>query len=231
MRENPWHVRLPVSEHYQWFKLLILNHELTFSWIGEVAQPLNPQLGPLISRKLEDFLDDTSPTDTLRRLEASIWSNQVQILAACFKKMMFSDEQFLDGLLSRASWHAGKEAAKVSWPGLTSLGDPLDLKAVFHAIYDTPFSGYPELDAFLIRRSLASEVQIELRKCPHHSKMTRNSIRDDSIAIEPIIDRLCRYRTQWLRGYVETLNSRVSLEYSQENHKDRQQCLLRLFLT
>src|ERR1700744_252004 len=92
MRDYPWHLRLPTTQQYQWFKNLVDLHELTREWLKEIqtdrpAHLLTRGLSPEVSENLwmldslsqtemERLLDDTSPDDTLSRLEHTVWAVQ-----------------------------------------------------------------------------------------------------------------------------------------------------------
>src|SRR4051794_21413618 len=102
MRENPWHLRAPNTEHYQWFENLVDLHGLTTLWIQEIQSERAPylmtrglsaeasenlwMLDSLSERKLESLLDDTSIHDLLCRLEHAVWAAQAWTLKHLLEK-------------------------------------------------------------------------------------------------------------------------------------------------
>src|SRR5689334_6044414 len=125
MRANPWHLRLPNTEHYQWYKNLVELHELTESWLKEVQSDrpsylLTRGLGPEITENLwmlesiskiemRQLTDDTQIEDTLGRLERTIWAVQAWTLNALVGRVnLLSTKDALNSLLEQISWKMGK---------------------------------------------------------------------------------------------------------------------------
>lgn len=213
MRESPWHLRLPSTEHFQWFKNLIDLHKLTLEWLKE-APPEKKKPGhrwsPTLSREvsanlwildsicetpLEQLLDDTSPQDMLGRLEYTIWAVQASSLSNTLQERT-------DTALEQASWKLGKKCSEHRWNELTQSGSQ-DLRDVLLSLNDSPFVGYPRRDGFLVRRALANEIHVELRSCPHQIHYPE---------VKPAADRLCRLHTQWMSGFSNAINPRSQVE-------------------
>ncbi len=219
MRANPWHLRLPTIENYQWYKNLVDQHELTECWLKEVQ---NDRPSHLLTRglsseitenlwmlesiskiELHQMIDDTQVEDMLGRLEHTIWAVQSWTLNALISHSTSATRNALDALLDQLSWKMGKISVESRWKKHTTQKQQ-DLRQILLCLKDSPFSGYPHVDGFLIKRASEKEVQIELRACPHqiHYRETK-----------PIADRLCRLHTQWMKGFAYGLNSRISVEH------------------
>lgn len=219
MRDYPWHLRLPTTQHYQWFRNLVDLHELTLSWLKEMqndrpshllTRGLNPEvfenlwmLDSLSETPIEKLLDDTSPDDMLSRLEHTIWAAQAWTLTHLYSKTTPTNKGALESVLEQGSWKLGRACADKRWETLTQKGNQ-ELRDILLALHDSPFSAYPRGESFLVKRAVSSEIQIELRACPHHTHHTE---------AKPVADRLCRLHAQWMRGFAYGLNSRVSLEH------------------
>jgi hypothetical protein len=220
MRENPWHLRLPTTEHHQWFKNLVDLHELTTSWLKEVqtdrpshflTRGLSTEvtenlwmLDSLSNTPMEKLLDDTQPQDMLGRLEQTVWAFQSWTLTQLYGKTTpSSTRNALDSMLEQASWKLGRSCVEARWRELAQTGNQ-DLRDILLALNDSPFSGYPKGEGFLVRRAIAKEIQIELRCCPHQVQYQE---------VKPVADRLCRLHSHWMRGFAYALNNRVSVEH------------------
>jgi hypothetical protein len=221
MRENPWHLRLPTTEHYQWFKNLVSLHELTLAWLEELkldpslepfTRGLNPavsenfwMLHQLSSKKISDILDDTLPEDLLGRLEHCVWAVQastLQILDTKFQKQQQNPSD-TDTSLEQISWNLGATTAEKRWAELAHKGCP-DLRDILLAINDSPFSGYPYGNSFLVRRAIPTDIQLELRSCPHQSHYYE---------VKHVQDHLCQLHAQWMKGFAHSLNKKVKIEH------------------
>jgi hypothetical protein len=219
MREYPWHLRLPTTEHYQRFKNLVQLHELTTGWLQEI-QSDKPSYGlsrgyskevsenlwmldSLSNIELDALLDDTSPSDTLNRLEHTIWAVQSWTVSSLNSRSNAPSQKSLESVLEQISWKQGKECCESRWKTLVESG-PLDPREILLALNDSPFSGYPHSNGFLIKRAISTEVQIELRTCPHQIQFQET---------RPVADRLCRFHAQWMRGFAYALNSQLSVEH------------------
>jgi len=220
MRENPWHLRLPSTEHYQWFKNLVDLHELTTDWLKEVqtdrpshylTRGLSPEvtenlwmLESLSKTEMERLLDDTQLDDMLGRLEQTVWAFQSWTLTNLYGRTTpSSTRNALDSLLEQCSWKLGRACVETRWPDLALKGKQ-DLRDILLALNDSPFAGYPQGDGFLVRRAIGSEIQIELRSCPHQIHYQE---------VKSVADRLCRLHSHWMRGFAYALNNRVSVEH------------------
>ncbi len=217
MREYPWHLRLPTHEHYKRFFYLHHLHELTQSWIREAEVDPPPvhskgtsidvtenlwMLDLIHKGELEVLLDDTSPNDILNRLERTVWAYQSLSLVHLYGRTL-PNKTSLDTILEQSSWKMGKNYSELQWNSLSHTGSQ-DLRDILLALNDSPFAGYPTGDSFLVRRAISTEVQIELRSCPHRVHFPE---------IRGVEDRLCRLHAHWMRGFGYSLNNRVSVQH------------------
>ena len=234
-REYPWHLRLPSTEHYQRFKNLVQIHQLTAEWLHEIRShddptpPLSHSLNPVISTNLpenlkenlwmldslansdlESLLDDTSPSETLDRLEQTLWAVQSLTVSTL-------NESSLEPI----SWKQGKECGESRWKALAQQGNQ-DLRDILLALNDSPFSGYPQGNGFLVRRALPIEIQIELMTCPHQNPF---------LATRLVADRLCRLHAQWIKGFAQALHSQIQIEHFIPAAKNNLRCHQRWFLS
>lgn len=235
MRREPWHQRLPAAEHYQWFKNLVELHELTNSWLTEVKLEYSEHsmnrgfskrvtenlwmLDSLEERRLEDFLDDTSPEDVLGRLEHAVWAAQAWTLTHFQLQTADEDRKALDSLLEQLCWKAGRACAQKRWKTLIPKeAEPgVDLRDLILAFQDSPCSGTPHREPFLIRRSVKEQVDLELLNCPHRMPFHE---------VSTLADRLCELHWHFLKGYAYALNSRTGTESKIEKPR----CLHRWYL-
>ncbi len=224
-RENPWHIRLPQASHDQWFKNLVDLHELTNIWINDlkVDQPSHVltrglsneirdqlwMLDTLAQANLDQFLDANQPHELLLQLEKTIWAVQSWTL-----QQILNDEALkprssspIKNLLEQISWKAGRRIGETRWVQAKNFGQ-MDLAALFFALQDSPLSGSPQYPPSLIRRATPSVLEIELRHCPHQLPFAE--IRSNE-------DLLCLMHSQWSRGFVYSLNQRVSIEHKIES--------------
>jgi len=222
MRENPWHLRLASTEHYQWFRNLVDFHELTTGWVKQLQQQEEKQshaitrglseevtenlwmLELLSETRLDRLLDDTHPRDLLCRLEHTTWAVQAGTLNSIYGKTSHpSSRSALDSQLEQIAWKLGRRKAEARWPELTTYGRQ-DLRDVLMALNDSPFVGYPLSDGILIRRAIRSEIEIELRACPHQNPFPE---------VRTVADKLCRFHSHWMRGFAYALNNKATLEH------------------
>lgn len=219
MRENPWHIRYPSTEHYQWFKNLVDLHELTTHWIKEVqadrpsyllTRGLSKEvsqnlwmLDSLSETPLEKLLDDTLPKEMLGRLEHTIWAVQSWTLSNLQERTTSSNRNSLDSLLEQVCWKLGKTSAETRWNQQCKKGN-LPLREVMLSFNDSPLSGYPHSEGFLVRRAIQNEVQVELRFCPHQIPYPE---------VKAVADQLCHFHAQWMRGFAYALNHRTAVEH------------------
>ena len=219
MRDNPWHVRLANTEQHQWYRNLVDLHELTDSWLKEIqtdrpAYLLTRGLSSEITEnlwmlesiskvELEQLMDDTQIEDMLGRLEHTIWAVQSWTLNTLLGRATPGTKDALDSLLDQISWKLGQTCVGTRWKKFANQKQQ-DLRDILLCLKDSPFAGYPKGEGFLIKRAISTEVQIELRHCPHQIQYQE---------VKPVVDRLCRLHTQWMRGFAYELNSRVSVEH------------------
>lgn len=219
-RQNPWHLRLPQAQHYQWFKNLVDLHELTTLWIKDLqvdrpnyflTRGLTSEmtenlwmLDSLSQTSLDELLDETDPHTLLTRLEKTIWTIQAWTLNHILSQTLPQVTSSLSSLIEQTSWKAGKSCAEKRWPKLQRLGSQ-DLSTILMALQDTPFSGYPHSSGFLVRRVTHESIEVELQACPHQQTFTET---------QPQATTLCQVHTQWCRGFGYALNQRTSIEHT-----------------
>ncbi len=219
MRENPWHLRIPTTEHFQWFSNLVELHEITTAWLQEVqterpsyllTRGLSPELTKNLwmldhfsKNKLEDFLDDTTPEHLLSRLEHTLWAVQAWTLNHFYEHSEAKHRNATETVLEQICWKQGRKCAETRWKLLTNQGNQ-DLRNILLAFKHSPFSGYPQGDSFLIKRATPAQIQIELRACPHQIQFTE---------VKPIANELCKLHSHWMRGFAYALNHRVNTEF------------------
>ena len=251
MQENPWHLRVPTTEHYQWFRNLVDLHRLTEAWrlatntenltatigshLGRKVQENLWMLDTLLDTNIEQFLDDTLPEDMLGRLEHAVWAVQAGILSAIINKSNnksnaseshTSEAAILSApalktlektLLEQSAWNLGRTCVEARWRHLVNQGSQ-DLRSLLLALHDTPFSGYPNSKAFLVRRAVSSEIEVELKSCPHLSQYAE---------VHSVADSLCNLYTHWMRGFTSALNSKIEVELTQQSGRCLQRWCLK----
>ena len=220
MKESPWHLRLPTTEHYQWFRNIMELHQLTQTWqrklqiipscVGNQFEGVDEalqQLEPHSEFNLENILDDSQIEELLNQYHYSVWLYQ----ALSVKQI--GEKEF--PLLKEISWSLGKLCAEKRWAKLPKK-HALPLRKALFALQDSPLSGYPHREAFLIKRSIDSELQIELKHCPHQSVIPE---------VKSVADLLCTYHSQWMQGFAAALNPKIQIEHQHRTPR----CLQRWF--
>ncbi len=220
MREQPWHLRRLSTEHYLWYRNLLDLHALTREWLNELklngnpprlierTHPAYPDLASeadLNLQTLEKLLDDTDPNDLLGRLEKAIWTVQSWVLWKT--KAQKRPQSELKTILEQASWRAGRDCAHRRWKILHPESDsihPGDLRSILASFHDSPLSGFPKMEGFLIRRATATEVELQIRNCPDQQE--QEGLKKE---IAPF---LCELQGYWVRGFVYYFNPRVSVD-------------------
>jgi hypothetical protein len=219
-RENSWNVRLPKAEHDQWFKNLIDLHELTNHWVRDLkvdrpahlmSRGLSPEvqsqlwiLDTLSSVTLDQLLEETHPEEFLPQLEKTIWTVQSWTLNHILRKENQNLNSPIVNLLEQISWKAGRMNGESRWSKAKNFGR-FDLSAIFFALQDCQLSGYPQSASPLIRRATHETVEIELHHCPHQLSISEINSNENL---------LCLLHSHWCRGFIYTLNQRVSVEHS-----------------
>ena len=207
-REHPWNIRRVSHRHLHDQRNLMDWHLLAQAWAPDaITNPFERETS------LED---DTWPEDVLSRLETEIRSSQHHVL----RDRLTESEQ-----LAERSFQAGAEAAQKRWmqsdAGEGSVA-PADKRALLLALYHSPLGGRLGPAAFLIRRSLVTEVSVELLRCPHRlaEKQTgtpgERASPSPSTAPPALTDELCRQQFHWLRGYINFLNPAITLAHSHQ---------------
>jgi hypothetical protein len=186
MREQPWNQRRISHRHEHEHRNLLDLFRLAEAWSG-TAKKLDASFAPLD--------DDTSPEDALGRLEHAV---EDALRAAAAGKS--------SGDLTERSIAAGRDAARIRWPEAERLATaiaPADKRPLIVALYHSPLAGRLGPAAFLVRRSLDTEVSLELRNCPHAHPRGSNET-------PGLRDLLCEQHFEWLRGYFQHLNPTVT---------------------
>ena len=123
----------------------------------------------------------------------------------------------MESVLEQVAWKQGRARSETIWKKLVAKGSQ-DLRDILLALNDSPFSGYPQGDGFLMRRALSHEVQLELRACPHQIHYPE---------VAPVADRLCRLHAFWMKGFAYAMNPQVSVEHVVQTPR----CIQRWYLT
>ena len=216
MRPDPWHLRKSTAEHLQWFRNLLDLQRLTSAWQSltgsELASGISTKYPAhlheglwLLERVLahenqpwhellDGCLDDTAPEDFLARLQDVICAKQGLVLRDCLKS------HTLDVLLQAAE-ECGRACAVERWKVLSPQSRE-DCRGLFAAFQDSPFSGYPRGDHFLVLRSTQDEIRVRLLRCPHQSPL---------VEVREMAGPLCESHERWSRGYLMALNSQARL--------------------
>lgn len=224
-RTDPWHLRRPSTEDYQWFRNLVDLHMLTAEWLGSLkmereATPhqLRRVLSPSVQESLwmlekltqssipndlESLLDDSKPAEMLSRLEYTVWAVQAWTVMNILDKTPREERSAMRNVLEQSSWKSGRACAKRRWPEFPD-GYRSDLRGILAAFRSSPFSGYPRHSTFLVKRATGSELQLELLGCPHQSRY---------LEVQAVADDLCHLQTHWMRGFAYALNPTVMLDY------------------
>lgn len=220
-----WNERHLSYTHLKWFKNLLEHHSLTKKWLKDLESAGKVTSGridritdPGLQREAErlekwshavpadivrDIIDET-PKEFLFRIEHSVWVIQSWTLRMLVDSSHKEERQALKTLLERSSFEAGVTCSRERWPKL-DLSARVDLRAVFSCVQDSPFSSYPRGGAFLVRRAIPNELDVELLACPH--KSTYQEPRE-------IADWLCPLHAEWLRGYVYAINSTALIQWN-----------------
>jgi hypothetical protein len=224
-REQPWHLRRVTSSHERALHRILDLHALTRRWIydlklendaGARAFGLKRVIGPVFSRELE-FLEQfdeqlsgrpfsetllgEKPEEVLSRMEASVEAIQGYLLGRLLEETADSERQALRTTLEQSSWSAGRECAGWRWKEFPRPASA-DLRGIFSALLDSPFSQLPRRVSFLVQRATANELAIDWLTCPHksaHLEATR------------VADDLCAMHTQMMRGFCYSIESTAQI--------------------
>ena len=193
-REHPWHIRRVSHRHLHDYRNLKDLHLLTQAWdpAQEVPNPFAQE--PTLE-------DDTWPEDVLARLEKRVREEQLRAVARLLKSGPEA------ATLAERSYQAGQDSAASRWtrtdPSEGSIA-PADKRALWLALAHGPLSGRLGADAFLVRRSLITEVTVELRQCPHCLLES-----GEITAPAAVVEETCQQQFHWLRGYFGFLNPAI----------------------
>jgi predicted ArsR family transcriptional regulator len=160
----------------------------------------------IMDATLEQFLDDTAPEDVLGRLNHVVWAVQAGTLGIILNST--DSPEFMD-LLEESSWKLGRSCVETRWSALTQKGSQ-DLRDIVLALQDSPLSGYPFMNGYLVKRATHKEIQIELESCPHRSQFAE---------LQPVAASLCNLHSHWIRGYTSGLNSKIKVTHEQGPRK------------
>lgn len=236
LRSFPWQERTALLKQHQRYENLLEFHTITQSWLSPLAisktRRKNQDFHTLLNRplvnstgidfpSLDSLLDDTSPEELLDRLEQSVWEvhlEQVQV-----RLSSTTENSGLQTLL-KSFFDSGAQFAARRWNVLKE-GNPSrqDLRALLFLATNSPLSSRGGEQNFLIRKNLSHEIEFELLACPHLSHFCKKS---DSL------DSLCALHSEWMRGFLQTMNPRAEFHYtalnrSQSAGKCRQRWSLR----
>ena len=217
--ETPWHLRQPRPEHEHWFKNLVDLHETTLHWIQDLKETAPSYsltrgfddtvikhlwiLESLGSSQLGQFLDGHQPEELLMELEKAVWTFHSWTVSRILAKNINPNITSLKNLLEQSSWKSGRQMGEARWAKTKNLGR-FDLASIYFALQDSPLAHYPRSRTHLIRRATVNQVELELKSCPHQIGFPE--IKENS-------DLLCQLHAQWCRGFVYSLNPRVTIEH------------------
>jgi hypothetical protein len=207
---SPKSLRLEIQENL--WMLSYLNSLLS----NQSTQQNQPHLVNL-ETILESLLDDTDVSDTIIRLENTVWAFQCSLLNLLFNQTSGNQKINLEGNIEQITWRAGRKLAENLWPKL-SQSKTEDLRKVLLAFHHTPFMGYPKSLGSLVKRSTKKEVKLELCYCPHFLPIPE---------VKPLSDYLCSLYSHWARGFGYALNQQISLEHSIASPR----CIQRWFIS
>jgi hypothetical protein len=223
-REAPWHLRIPNSEHNQWYKNLVELHRMTVQWrLKTHTENLIPQIHARLGRKVQEslwmldsisdfnnpsntfehLLDDTAPEDVLGRLEQAVWAVQAVSLRMIINQA--NSSEILE-ILKESARLLGRACVEARWKNITGKWKKKnqDIRDVLLALHDSPLSGYPHKNGFLVKRATSQEIQIELLSCPHNVPYPE---------VQNLADTLCRLHAEWISGFNSGLNDQIQVEY------------------
>ncbi len=233
MREQPWHIRKPNYEHYRWFTDLMDLHAMTTSWFRDLNIDQNSQnhqmkrvLAPEMKDNLqilssltkssvpsdfEGYLDDAYPEEFLDRLEQTIWIVQAWSLRSILEKTPKSEIDALRNILEKSSWKSGRQCLQERWQELAKKGET-DIRILVAVFRDSPFSGYPKHNPFLIRRAVTNELSVFLLNCPHQKPY---------LEVQSVADELCQLHHHWMHGFTYGVNTQIACEYHAKKKDDK----------
>jgi len=224
MQTQPWHIRLPLHEHYQKFKNLIDLHAMVQSWLkslemnpSEVTYTLTRALSPRIQEKisaiesliptsdpsaLDQILDENLPEELLTQMDQIIWAVQGWTLRRILEKTKKDDQASVLHVLEQASWRNGRRCSENRWEGLKS--DSFNsLNSVLLAFRDSPLGASHARNPFLVKRSTPSEISMIHLECP------RKTSREE---LKPVMKEACNLHNHWIRGFVYGINHSIMVE-------------------
>lgn len=234
MSQHGWHVRSPTTEHYQWFRNLGDLHALTVSWMKELHPDESPDAAFKLTRvqtpgleqmlerlnaftheqiqpSLDELLGERTPNELLKELEKIVCSIQAWTLSNILEKTDEAELEPLANLLERSSFEAGRRACEQRWKSLPET-QTSDIRSILTLCRDSPFAGFPHLDAFLIQRATEREMRVELLQCPHQSPYWE---------VRECADDLCALQVHWIRGFTYGLNTRTLIEHDMGSESKR----------
>lgn len=204
MQVTPWHLRLPNAEQYQWYKNLLALEQLSLSWTGT----LNLTSPQTFKGTLEATLQDALPHEWLIQFEQRLWKDQFEFV---FDKQKINSGDSEKELLLK-SFKEGAVYGQKSWPRF--LKNPLkDVREALFALRESPFGGYPQPNPYLIRRSISRFVEVELLQCPHQ-KGAQLITPEAELSVKKGLDLLCRLHSQWISGYLSSLNPDIKVTHT-----------------
>jgi hypothetical protein len=224
-REQPWHLRRVTLSHERTLYRILDLHSLTRQWIDDLKLEaesgarsfgIKRVIGPVFWRELE-FLEQfdeqfsgrafsetllgQKPEEVLGRMEASVEAIQGFLLGRLLEETAETETKALRTTLEQSSWSAGRACAKRRWRDFPSPA-AADLRGVFSALLDSPFSQLPARPSFLVQRATSTELSVSWLTCPHqsaHLEATR------------VAQDLCSMHTQMMRGFCYAIESTAQI--------------------
>jgi hypothetical protein len=189
MREQPWNLRKINSDQERWYQNILELQFLTEAWLG---------LPHVVPSHLEARLENDFAEEFLTDLEKKTWMTHALTLSAQIKNLKS---------LKQISWDAGNSCAQKRWSKFPQELKK-DLRGMLAALRDSPFSEFPHRESFLLVRSLAHQVDLELKSCPHENLYPE---------IQRVSNELCELHSCWMHGFLQHLNPKIKLEYIQRS--------------
>jgi len=172
-----------------------------------LSEDLSSALWMLEQSSLDSILDDSKPEELLARLEITIWSVQCWTASALIEQAPDREKASTMNRLEQSAWQAGRACADRRWGSLAAEARER-APALLGALRDSPLSGNPGRENFLLQRLTEREARVELRICPHVPPFT------SSLGTSDQCDRLCRLHAHFTQGFLYSLNTKAIFEQS-----------------
>ncbi len=247
MREYPWNVRRPSTQHYQRYRNLLDLHALTQQWLKD----LNVERAPHLLKRgvgsevhetlwmLENLAEAaTSPNESTGASSADTGRGLSDIL----------DDTTPDDVLGRLERTV---YAVQAWTlaGILDRTPKEERRAILNQLEQSSWnagrtcaqSRWPHLEPHSrsdLRGILCAFNDSPLAGAPERTFLIRRAVSDELILelracphclpypeVQPSAPHLCNMHAFWIRGFAYSLNTRISIEYTPQTENVR--CALR----